>query len=108
MPSSACKKKTRLAFRQGFTTAPGRQWRVQSDARAPCFPLLEALASPQPPVHGTCVIPCGFFFNDTAPPEIYPLSLPDALPIWICCTLAPFQVRFPPHTLRAIPAERAI
>src|SRR4051795_2071589 len=22
-----------------------------------------------------------FFFNDTAPPEIYPLSLPDALPI---------------------------
>src|SRR3982750_4403768 len=23
-----------------------------------------------------------FFFNDTAPPEIYPLSLPDALPIW--------------------------
>src|SRR3982751_3403140 len=23
-----------------------------------------------------------FFFNDTAPPEIYTLSLPDALPIW--------------------------
>src|SRR2546430_5512738 len=23
-----------------------------------------------------------FFFNDTAPPEIYPLSLHDALPIW--------------------------
>src|SRR2546430_7149456 len=23
-----------------------------------------------------------FFFNDAAPPEIYPLSLPDALPIW--------------------------
>src|ERR1039457_4088701 len=23
-----------------------------------------------------------FFFNDTGPPEIYPLSLPDALPIW--------------------------
>src|SRR3954466_13564985 len=23
-----------------------------------------------------------FFFNDTAPPEISPLSLPDALPIW--------------------------
>src|SRR6201996_3183643 len=23
-----------------------------------------------------------FFFNDTAPTEIYPLSLPDALPIW--------------------------
>src|ERR1022692_2972577 len=24
---------------------------------------------------------CCFFFNDTAPPEIYTLSLPDALPI---------------------------
>src|SRR5258707_12093789 len=23
-----------------------------------------------------------FFFNDTAPPEIYPLPLHDALPIW--------------------------
>src|ERR1017187_8545109 len=34
-----------------------------------------------------------FFFNDTAPPEIYPLSLPDALPIssrWtIVCGSAP-------------------
>src|SRR2546422_3724231 len=26
-----------------------------------------------------------FFFNDPAPPEIYPLSLPDALPIWLSC-----------------------
>src|SRR5260221_11773028 len=25
-----------------------------------------------------------FFFNDPAPPEIYPLSLPDALPISEC------------------------
>src|ERR1022692_2637660 len=25
---------------------------------------------------------CFFFFNDTAPPEIYPLSLHDALPIY--------------------------
>src|SRR5437867_6144731 len=24
-----------------------------------------------------------FFFNDTAPPEIYTLSLHDALPIWV-------------------------
>src|SRR4051795_3618210 len=24
-----------------------------------------------------------FFFNDTAPPEIYPLPLPDALPIFL-------------------------
>src|SRR3990167_8384019 len=27
-----------------------------------------------------------FFFNDTAPTEIYPLSLHDALPIWNCST----------------------
>src|SRR3954467_7967956 len=29
----------------------------------------------------TCAISLFFFFNDTAPPEIYTLSLPDALPI---------------------------
>src|SRR2546430_2428801 len=29
-----------------------------------------------------CRIFLFFFFNDTAPTEIYPLSLPDALPIW--------------------------
>src|SRR3982751_1008664 len=28
------------------------------------------------------VLCCFFFFNDTATPEIYPLSLHDALPIW--------------------------
>src|ERR1039457_1010055 len=28
-------------------------------------------------------LPNHFFFNDTAPPEIYPLSLHDALPIYI-------------------------
>src|ERR1051325_12080837 len=26
---------------------------------------------------------CSFFFNDTATTEIYPLSLHDALPIWL-------------------------
>src|SRR3712207_6435317 len=29
----------------------------------------------------TCVVPCFFFFNDTATTEIYTLSLHDALPI---------------------------
>src|SRR4051794_41631217 len=29
------------------------------------------------------MISCFFFFNDTAPTEIFPLSLHDALPIWI-------------------------
>src|ERR1039457_1467274 len=38
--------------------------------------------------HSTCAVEtvprsaiCSFFFNDRATPEIYPLSLPDALPI---------------------------
>src|SRR6266705_3421675 len=31
-----------------------------------------------PPIHFTQI----FFFNDTPPPEIYTLSLHDALPIW--------------------------
>src|SRR3954449_13273673 len=30
-----------------------------------------------------CALVLFFFFNDTAPPEIYPLSLHDALPIWL-------------------------
>src|SRR5260370_16182321 len=37
-----------------------------------------------------------FFFNDTAPTEIYPLSLHDALPIW-----PPGR---PPRTVPAIPS----
>src|ERR1022692_4197673 len=33
--------------------------------------------------HGPGVGNSFFFFNDTAPTEIYPLSLPDALPIYV-------------------------
>src|SRR3990172_6804196 len=29
-----------------------------------------------------------FFFNDRAPPELSPLPLHDALPIWWCCRAA--------------------
>src|SRR3954465_8137257 len=36
-----------------------------------------------------------FFFNDRAPPEISPLPLPDALPIWACCSCCCAD-RFPP------------
>src|SRR2546429_6317414 len=38
-------------------------------------------------------VACFFFFNDTAPPEIYTLSLHDALPI-------------PPELARAVAAQR--
>src|SRR3712207_8993410 len=33
-----------------------------------------------------------FFFNDTATPEIYPLSLHDALPIWTLAVVPPLVV----------------
>src|SRR6202034_4940970 len=35
------------------------------------------------PPGARAVFAFSFFFNDTATTEIYPLSLPDALPIWI-------------------------
>src|SRR2546422_7617359 len=35
-----------------------------------------------PPYSTTLIIFTFFFFNDPAPPEIYPLSLPDPLPIF--------------------------
>src|ERR1035441_3795657 len=45
-----------------------------------------------------------FFFNDTAPPEIYPLSLHDALPIYPADLLRPLG---PPHRnqLRGVGAK---
>src|SRR3989337_4016144 len=44
-----------------------------------------------------------FFFNDTATPEIYTLSLHDALPIW---QLVPFSCQLPFRGRRNKPAER--
>src|SRR3712207_7765908 len=40
-----------------------------------------------------------FFFNDPAPTEIYPLSLPDALPIWVDLVFAdpPFNIGYLYH-----------
>src|SRR3990172_5633729 len=43
----------------------------------------------------------GFFFNDPAPPEISPLSLPAALPFFAAVTSAPILAA-PPH---ATPGE---
>src|SRR5258708_24189309 len=36
-----------------------------------------------------------FFFNDTATTEIYPLPLPDALPIFLTITATPSRLAFP-------------
>src|SRR3954462_7871728 len=41
----------------------------------------DVLPSPQRRSADFSVVSFFFFFNDTAPPEIYPLSLHDALPI---------------------------
>src|SRR6202041_1837875 len=40
--------------------------------------------------HASC-----FFFNDTAPPEIYPLSLHDALPILLLAVTIPIAGSVP-------------
>src|SRR5438034_8688291 len=37
-----------------------------------------------------------FFFNHSAPTEIYTLSLHDALPIWLCACLTSPGTRLPP------------
>src|ERR1017187_6649401 len=44
-----------------------------------------------------------FFFNDTAPPEIYTLSLHDALPIWA----SPRRGAMPPSGRRSPPPQAA-
>src|SRR3989441_11043854 len=55
------------------------------------------------------LVPCSFFFfffNDPAPPEIYPLPLHDALPIWtrpICGCRNPRQRRRGPACPREPP-----
>src|SRR2546429_1799062 len=60
----------------------------------------------------TSPIPFVFFFNDTAPTEIYTLSLHDALPIFRPLRQGG-QPRVaerrpqPPHLLRAAPGEQA-
>src|SRR3954462_10175015 len=52
----------------------------QRTSSAPFQAHIEIL--PHPPVTLSCFATFFFFFfNDTATPEIYPLSLPDALPI---------------------------
>src|SRR5439155_26442151 len=54
----------------------------------PLSPTLVVTAATQPPCSLSLSPPSPlilfFFFNDTAPTEIYTLSLHDALPIWWC------------------------
>src|ERR1022692_3559164 len=61
----------------------------------------------------SCIFTLFFFFNDTATTEIYPFSLPDALPIYlhiqsaVALLVAPVGIQPPQETvlLRAIRSE---
>src|ERR1035438_7246075 len=83
MPSSACNKNDRC-------TPPPRplSYQIQPRARAAGEPTRHRLVIRLMHRWGDCWSRGGdppavfFFFNDTAPTEIYPLPLPDALPIW--------------------------
>src|SRR3954449_4466557 len=66
---------------------PGDATRESAPLRTTSSPLAR-ITSVEPPDRARAelcrdspVVLFFFFFNDTAPPEIYPLSLPDALPI---------------------------
>src|SRR3954453_21896455 len=69
MPSSACKKK-------GLTVAGS----VRGSQETTNEKLDEAVTELVRYIERPDWLSC-FFFNNTAPPEIYPLSLHDALPI---------------------------
>src|ERR1044072_7503895 len=47
---------------------------------------------------------CAFFFNDPATTEIYPLSLHDALPIWLACA-APVRAASPGTPVALTPQQ---
>src|SRR5262249_60643499 len=70
-------------------------------------PFLISLRSPP---SSPSVLPFSFFFNDTAPTEIYTLSLHDALPIWrtrACSTTAKTRFRLLPSRVGAREMEEA-
>src|SRR6266480_1509716 len=83
MPSSGCKKKAMLR------AAPG----LQPGVRAKVREVLADLQALECKDHRDFVV---FFFNDTATPEIYTLSLHDALPIRARC-----RARSEPRTYAA-------
>src|SRR3989441_11785134 len=68
---------TWVTFRYSLGVTPYRSSRSMMLRRAPTSPL-SASAGIRLSYAESSIF---FFFNDTATPEIYPLSLPDALPI---------------------------
>src|ERR1022692_1593022 len=82
-------------------------WPVQSKWPGPSLPLPHPirLHPPHPAEHmpksiGKLLLASSFFFNDTATPEIYTLSLHDALPIYLGCALLVRCRTYPPDGLR--------
>src|SRR2546430_14381247 len=64
----------------------------------PSYPLWIMLVNLTVDLHP--ILPFFFFLNDTPPPEIYPLSLHDALPISISTTFVRrFTFPFPSRTI---------
>src|ERR1039457_2054854 len=74
MPSSACKKKQELKRNITSGTAPNA---ISETCNA--MPLVGLEAE----LLGVLLVGCSFFFTDPATTEIYPLSLHDALPIYV-------------------------
>src|SRR6202040_2782356 len=73
-------KKKNLRSPKHFSHAGGRVEHIMRYCvlRVVIPPLPKAVSQPAPPIPRLFFF---FFFNDTAPTEIYPLSLPAALPI---------------------------
>src|SRR3954463_13134892 len=88
------KKKKRRAVRHA---SGERKAALQWGASRPASTLVSPRGSVPLPIRRypfTPFCPFFFFFNDTAPTEIYTLSLPDALPIWpLHLRLVDFRLR---------------
>src|ERR1022692_2629667 len=73
------KYKKKSTIRHMYTVST----RVGMYARQPTNRTNCTVPKPQTPLYLFPIYLFFFFFNDTAPTEIYPLSLPDALPIYV-------------------------
>src|ERR1035438_10063718 len=72
------KKKGCFVLRGGPSPVAPRVVGARAGGRASAVPHADTLRAAPPPQHKLLFF---FFLNDRATPEIYPLSLPDALPI---------------------------
>src|SRR3954465_1970243 len=77
-----CLKKKKGGVARDGGRRPRREGWRQAAGRAPAERSgLGRAARPVTLAQFEFRLSCSFFFNERAPPQIYPLSLPDALPI---------------------------